>query len=423
LSLLAARRSLELPAHDTLYLQREGDALVLGPTDMIWTDISAFEHAVVDAWNGSDADTSEQALALYTGGFLPDDLYADWTIDRRAALRVSDLMLLTRLSEMHEERGDRAKAIATLQRLLTAEPTQESAHVRVMRLHALSGERTLALAQFEQLQIVLEKELEIQPDPMAAALATAMREGRFTAPTRPSSEARQRASVGRPARLPAQPGALIGREREIAEARQLLETTRLLTLTGTGGIGQTRLAIAVAHEVDAAYPDGVAYVSLASLRSPTLIASALAQGLQLREQGGTAPRELVKMHLRDKRLLLVLDNFGHLVEAAPELADLLDSCPRVRMLVTSRTRLRLSGEQEYPVPPLPHPDAATEASPAVLPGFPATALFLRRAREVAPSFEATAGNAPVIAEICRRRVSKSCHRIPCSRASTSRSRS
>jgi non-specific serine/threonine protein kinase len=258
---------------------------------------------------------------------------------------------------------------------------------------------------------------------MAAALATAMREGRFTAPTRPSSEARQRASVGRPARLPAQPGALIGREREIAEARQLLETTRLLTLTGTGGIGQTRLAIAVAHEVDAAYPDGVAYVSLASLRSPTLIASALAQGLQLREQGGTAPRELVKMHLRDKRLLLVLDNFGHLVEAAPELADLLDSCPRVRMLVTSRTRLRLSGEQEYPVPPLPHPDAATEASPAVLPGFPATALFLRRAREVAPSFEATAGNAPVIAEICRRRVSKSCHRIPCSRASTSRSRS
>jgi predicted ATPase len=401
-SLFAARRILKLPADDTPYLQRDGDALVLGPADMVWTDVVAFERTVAVAWADSAADHYEEAVGLYGGDLLPEDLYADWATDRRGALRISYLTLLARLAELYEERGDRARAIATLQRLLMAEPAQEPAHVQLMRLHALSGERKQALAQFEQLRTVLEKELAIQPDPLASALATAIRDGRFPAPTASAGETRPQAHGGRSSRLPAQARLLVGREREIAEVRQLLDTTRLLTLTGTGGIGKTRLAIAVAHEVAAAFPDGVAYVSLASLRSPTLVASALAQALELQEQGGTSPREMVRMHLCDRRLLLVIDNFEHLVEAAPELADLIESCSRIRMIVTSRTRLRLFGEQEYPVPPLLYPGAATEASPAVLPDFPATALFLRRAREVEPSFEATAGSAPVIAEICRR---------------------
>lgn len=404
-SLHTARRTLTASAGAAPFLRREGSVLALGPADMVWTDVLGFEEAVAEAWRSAELEPYQRAILLYGGDLLPDDLYEEWLSDRRIALRVSYLTLLTRLAELCEQHGDLPQAVETLQRLVMAEPTQEAFNVQLIRLLALAGQKEHALAQYERLRAILARELDAEPDPITRELVTAIQSGAFPSPVagqaaRPSNL--QSASQLRTPSVPSPPSALLGREREIAEVRQQLATTRLLTLTGAGGIGKTRLAIEVARELQNASPRGVAFISLAPVRDPSLVIATIAQALDVREQGGLTLRELVKAHLRARRWLLVLDNFEHLVDAAPLLSELLEACPQLRMLVTSRTRLRLTGEHEYPVPPLAHPASTTLMPVAALQRFPAVALFIRRTREVEPTFQITTENAAAVAEICRR---------------------
>ena len=189
--------------------------------------------------------------------------------------------------------------------------------------------------------------------------------------------------------------------------RRLLGATRLLTLTGPGGTGKTRLALQLAAEVLADFPDGVYVVFLAPIREPELVVSAIAQALGVREVGGQPLRESVKEHLRERQTLLVLDNFEQVLPAAPFVAELLAACPRLKVLVTSREMLHLYGEQEYPTPPLalpdPKPRAGTEAEyVSSLAQSPAVALFVQRAAAAKPGFALTPANAAAVAEICIR---------------------
>lgn len=205
--------------------------------------------------------------------------------------------------------------------------------------------------------------------------------------------------------LPAQPTALIGRETEIAAVHGMLlkETVRLLTLTGPGGTGKTRLGLQVAAEVLEDFEDGVWFVPLADLTDPELVVSKIAQQFGLREGGSRPLVENLKDYLRDKHLLLVLDNFEHVAAAAPAaVADLLAAAPQLKVLVTSRALLNLRGEHEFPVPPLKLPDDERLPAPERLGEFEAVRLFVERARAANPHFALSDENAPAVAEICRR---------------------
>ena len=202
--------------------------------------------------------------------------------------------------------------------------------------------------------------------------------------------------------LPVSLTPLLGREREVEEIGSLLgqAAVRLLTLTGLGGIGKTRLAIEAARKAGGRYfPDGVAFVALAPLGDAALVIPTVSQVLGLREAAGMHPLEVLCQYLRERRFLLVLDNFEHVAEAAPEVVDLLGSCPNLSVLVTSRAPLRVRGEREYPVSPLALPDPARMPEAEEVARTPAAGLFIERAEEASPAFELTQANAAAVAAI------------------------
>lgn len=207
-----------------------------------------------------------------------------------------------------------------------------------------------------------------------------------------------------PGILPAQPNAFIGREREVDEARDLLlrQEVRLLSMTGPPGIGKTRLALQVAAGLKAELADGVFFVALAPVSDPALVAPAIALSLGLREASGEPLDEVLRGYLRERQILLVLDNFEQVVAAKPLLMDLLAGAPRLKLLVTSRTLLRVYGEHEFPVPVMSLPGSPALSSPERLGEFEAVRLFVERARAARPTFALTEQNGPIVAEICAR---------------------
>ncbi len=397
-----ARRALEPGAANATsrYLPLQGDLLALCPDGPLWVDVEAFEEAVATAHRAREPAAYRAAADLYAGELLPEDRYEAWAEERREALRETYLALLAGLAELYEEREEYGPAVEALRLALTGDPAHEEAHRGLMRLYAASGERRRAVAQYELLEKALS-ELGAEP----AAASRSLHEEVLADRYRPRSESRASKESAAPAHnLPNARTSFVGREREMVGVKRSLAMTGVLALTGTGGCGKTRLALEVARDLVGIYPNGVWLVELAPLSDPELVPQAVAAALGVREQPGRPLVRTLSDHLGSKQTLLVLDNCEHLIGACARLVDaLLNACPGLRVLATSREALRIAGETNWPLSPLALPDAGQRLPPVEeLVRYEAIRLFVDRARSRLPAFELTEGNARDVAEVCRK---------------------
>jgi predicted ATPase/DNA-binding SARP family transcriptional activator/DNA-binding CsgD family transcriptional regulator len=401
-TLYAARGFLDRRA-GSRYLASEDESLVLFPGGSLWVDVEVFEGAALTARRSRDPASYMAAIDLYAGDLLPEDRYEVWAEGRHDVLRQLYLALLIELAGLYEERVEHAPAIEALREASSREPTLEEVHLGLMRLHALSDRPERALAQYERLRDSLVREFGTQPGVATRRLRDEIAAGRLP-PDLSTGPSRMETSDAGRHNLPTPRTSFVGREREIVEVKRMLSMTRLLTLTGAGGSGKTRLALEVARDLISIYLDGVWLVELAPLSEGELVAQEVAGALEVPERPGAPLTDTLVDALGDKGLLLVLDNCEHLVEAAAQLGDtLLDSCPRLRVLATSRESLGIQGEVLWQVPPLSLP-ATTDGESTVegLSRYEAVRLFVDRARLRLPDFGLTEGNAGAVARICRK---------------------
>jgi predicted ATPase/DNA-binding SARP family transcriptional activator/DNA-binding CsgD family transcriptional regulator len=394
-ALHAARRTLD-ETEGSRYLASDNEALILGQEGSLWVDAEAFEEATIAARREKFPSAYEAAMELYTGELLPGDREEAWTEGRRESLRRLYLALLLDLATLHEEREEYERGIEVLRRMLDEDPAREETHADLMRLHALCGRRQEAVLQYERLREILSRE----PGAETRRLYEEIMAGTFPAAPAPSAEREFNGEHN----LPASSTSFVGREHDIAESRRMLSMTRLLTLTGTGGSGKTRLAVETARGLAGAYQDGVWLADLAPLSEPGLVPQAVARALGVHEQPGRPLLGTLLEELRGKELLLVMDNCEHLIQASSSLAEtLLSSCPRLRILATSRELLGVGGEAVRQVGPLSLPETTNGGSSAEdLMSCEAVRLFVERARITVPDFGLTEGNAGAVVRVCGR---------------------
>ena len=400
----AARRALEPGrAAKSRYLGlREHHRLVLCPDERVWVDAEAFEEAAATARRGRDPAAYGMAIDLYAGELLPGDRYEEWAEGRREELRRLYLALLVELAGLHEERDEHDAGIEMLLRAAAEDPALEEAHAGLMRMYALSGKRTLALDQYERLRQVLSEKLGIEPDASTRSLHDEIAAGGFRTGEPTASEARKPLVEGKH-NLPAPRSSFVGRESELRDLKRDLAMTRMLTLTGAGGCGKTRLALEAARDLVGIFPDGVWLVELASLSEGTLVAQAVATALGVQEQPERPLTDTLVDFLRAKRALLVLDNCEHLLDAVARLADaLLNSCSHLKVLATSRESPNVEGELNWAVPSLSAPSRELPPTFEELAVYESVRLFVERARHRNPAFTLTPTNADAVARICGR---------------------
>ncbi|MFZ6028864.1 MAG: tetratricopeptide repeat protein [Chloroflexota bacterium] len=376
------------------------DSMQWNPQADCWLDVAEFERLA------ASPEHLARAAAIYTGDLLPD-LYEDWLAPERERLRSRHLACLYQLAIQNQAQRNFPQAIDYTQQILAREPLREDAICLLMRLRAQAGDRVGALQTYDRFVRILDDELGIPPQPETRALHTALlRE----LPLPPQSVSAPQAAATMPHNLPAQLNTFFGRDEELLALQNLFKARerriRLLTLTGPGGSGKTRLALEAAthllNDGAGSFPNGIFFVDLSAVRVQEGVFPAIARAMGLREGGGQALPERLKEVLRPRRLLLLLDNFEQIAAAGPLLIDLLNTAPDLHLLVTSRISLGVYGEHEYPVSPLPLPDLKRLPPAEQLAENASISLFVARACAHAPGFSLTDANALLVAAICVR---------------------
>ncbi|MBI3914408.1 MAG: AAA family ATPase [Chloroflexi bacterium] len=340
-----------------------------------------------------------RAVELYRGEFLeglslPDNAaFEEWVSTERERLHQQALLALASLTEFHLRRHEFALAVEYAQRQIALEAWREEAHRQLMTALAFSGERSRALAQFQVCEKIVRQEMGMEPSAATKELYAAIQAN--TLQLRPVL-----------VHIPAQLSSFVGREAEQKKISALLDQSdcRLITILGAGGGGKTRLAIQAAMQHAGSFADGVYFVDLAAINAPDLIAPAIASALDLDLRDAPDPRARLFDHLREKEMLLVLDNLEHLLDktraedGAEFVAQMLKRAPKVVCLITSRTPLNLRGENRFQIEGLPYPSADSAKTDEPLPSL---RLFEARARQVQPTFALTPATLPAVSRVCR----------------------
>lgn len=401
-------------AGEAIVTRAPGYVLVV---DTMSIDAERFEsdyRAARSVWSADPTRAAallDSALALWRGPAYGE--FADGFAGA-AATRLEELRLaaLEDRAALLLQSGAATDAIASARELMAQEPLRERPVELLMQALHADGRAGEALEIYQQHRALLADELGLDPAPELRALqdrilqddlviARAHRPSVVPSATVAEDPPAPTSTV--PTNLPAQLTSFVGRESEIAETRTLLGGTRLLTITGPGGIGKTRLALQVATDASADYPDGAFFVDLAPVSDPALVVPTIAATLGVREEGWERPvAEALTEHLRDRRLLLLLDNFEQVLDAASSVARLLSAAPSVTVLATSRAPLRVRGEQVVPLQPLRIVDPEAHMRLEQMLGIEAVALFAERAAAVDPGFRVTEQNATNVATLVDR---------------------
>jgi predicted ATPase/DNA-binding SARP family transcriptional activator len=360
-----------------------GDTVSLCPDAEVTVDVERFDAAAAD-------DAPETAVHLYRGDLLPEDLYEPWAEEARETRRLRYLELL-RAAERWDE-------------LVAADPTDEQAHLALARRLALAGDPRAALRQLDRMEHTLETELGVAPGDAARRLRAKIEELPQTAPPLEATDhgVRTHDASLTPSRLtplPAPTSRIIGREDATAEALRLLERARVLTFLGPGGVGKTTLAVEVARRRSAAAEIESCFVDLTKVDRADLVPELVATELGIHRSTGSDAEQRIQEALRGRALLVVLDNFEHVVDAAGLVSQMAAWSPRLEVLSTSRARLQVSGEHVVDVPPLPVTGTPSGGDGESVTAD-AVALFDQVARAVDPHFE-LARHLDDVAAICR----------------------
>jgi predicted ATPase/DNA-binding SARP family transcriptional activator len=369
-----------------------------------WCDVTTFEQQY-RAFNlptsSPDLDNPsisqiETAIALYRGSLLEgfslkdSPAFDDWLFLLREKLQHQALSVLNQLAEHYIQDEDFAKASFYTHRQVELEPWQEEAHRQLMRLLALSGQRSAALVQYEVCCRNLEAELGVEPTSETARLYEQIRDGKITGISREKPPSHN---------LPIQRTSFIGREREIDQIMKLLDEFALVSVVGPGGVGKTRTALQGVMTVLDQYKHGVWMVDLAALSDPEQVIPTFARSIGMHVDTGPEAEEALLAYCQKRKLLIVMDNCEHLIEPCAHLAEaLLSSCPQVKILATSREMLGVPGEAIYPL--VPFPTLYAEDSRSQISEYEAVRLFVDRAAMIQPDFALTPQNVEAVGKIC-----------------------
>ncbi len=419
------------------WLNADRADVALSPRRGLLVDVHEFRRlARCDGQAPDAASHAGEALAraadLYRGDFLSEfrlrdsPPFEEWQFFEQERLRREYGEVLARLVDACGSSGQLDRAIENARRWLALDPLDERVHCSLMRLYGRAGRRAAALRQYEQCRSILARELNEEPSAETERLADAIRGAHGAelaaglqsaapargVPSRAPARASPRSTPPVPAappppnNLPEPATQLVGREKELAHLRELLALgdTRILTLTGPGGTGKTRLAVEAAREAAGRFGEGTFFIDLAPLREPAEVVPAIAAALGVRRPVGAArPVDaMLADHLRRRRVLLLLDNFEHVAAASAQVEQLLASALHARAIVTSRRSLHLAAAKEFPVPPLSVEQAAAGADALQVTRCESVRLLAERAATARPDFVVTAENAAALGEICAR---------------------
>jgi len=407
-TLYVARRALAGPGAPTDGLLVIRDELVVlddaGPVEV---DAVQFERSAATALDSGDESRLRAAAEGYAGDLLPDLPHAAWLAARRDELRETHRAVAVKLASCLRERAPE-ESLIILAQVLESDPVHEGAVRTLMAVLAATGRRSEALARYERLRADLLDAFGTDPDTQTTDLFHELLTGSPPVPHRRSPGGKTGGHPGREADvgyLPRPLTSFIGRERELADVQRLIGRARLVTLTGAGGCGKTRLALEAARRVGQAYADGVWFVDLAAVGESLLVADVVSEALGVQPGAGPSRAQALVDQLQWRTVLVVLDNCEHLLAACAQLvAALLAGCPGVNVLATSREPLQTPGEFTFRVPSLalPAPGPIDESDLATLGRLASVRLFVERAAQVRPGFALDADNAQGVADLCRR---------------------